>query len=1144
MKRILLTAMFLTLLCGAISLLDGAIPAGERQALIALYNSTGGDSWYHNTGWKAEPLAADGFALAGTEGTWYGVTVATNHVTKLSLRSNRLTGILPAEIGGLPRLQILDLGSNDLTGAIPPVIGDLTALQTLNFHSNDFTGPVPEGIGNLSRLEYLDLSLNELSGTLPTQLGHLSNLRDLRLSYNQFNGTIPSQIGNLANLEYLSLAANQLTGAIPSQIGNLSRIQFITLRENQLSGPIPAALGNLAGLKMLILSINQLSGAIPASLGNLASLSFLDISGNQLTGAIPDSIGNLANLVDLGLGGNQLTGAIPSSIFNLAKLEELNLSGNQIAGKLSSKVGNLTQLRYLALDHNQLSGAIPPQIGNLNNLDDLSLEHNRFSGPIPPQIGDLTGLTSLYLESNQLTGAIPVSMHNLHSLNNITYFEYCSGCTQIGNNGLYSNDAELTSFLNDKDEDWAANQTIAPANVLAATVDDSSIQLSWDAIPYIADTGGYRVFVATASGGPYTFYQQTADKTVTAMTVSGLLSGDRYYFVVRTRTEAHGDQLNTVDSEKSAEVSAATLPGAILVTSPAPGAQLQKGQSCPIAWSKVGTQNAEVRILLYKGTSLTLTISARTANDGAFDWTVPAALAKGSGYVIRVKTVDNLVKGDSGAFSIIVPSITVTAPAAGETWAMGTTRTVAWSRTGTQDANVRIQLLRDGLVKLGIAAAAENDGSFDWDIPTTLAKGQYAVKAITLDGKVKGTSKLFSIVTGVIRVTSPATGAQWFRGTAYDVAWTAEGVVNENVRIQLYKGTTLISTLSASMPTTVGTFSWTVPAAQAVGTNYAVKVTALDNKASARSGNFAVAADAGLALLAPNGDAPLRPNEPLAVRWTVDPDVLDVKLEFSRDNGGTFSTIADHVANTGRYDWLVPVRFTRNGIVRVSDASGRPWAGEGLLELAFRFRLAAQGDGPAFRLWFGNSKPKAPGCGFAAIDIGEREVGFGGLSMPIEPLAGGWHELKVRLDFRRDEAELRLDDRVLFANAALGTTREHHFEPALTLQAGREKDLDLALDDLAIDVVQLDEAGDEAQRFSVLRDDFERYDEANPMQSCWRGVNAADEKAGSWLDRETPGNKALRLRSAAGAPLLLLLPFSLPECVPFDISDRQLTVAP
>ena len=68
--------------------LAAAIPAEERTALIALYNNTNGDDWTNKTGWKTPPLDTDGFARPGTEGTWHGVTVNSDHVLYLSLAYN------------------------------------------------------------------------------------------------------------------------------------------------------------------------------------------------------------------------------------------------------------------------------------------------------------------------------------------------------------------------------------------------------------------------------------------------------------------------------------------------------------------------------------------------------------------------------------------------------------------------------------------------------------------------------------------------------------------------------------------------------------------------------------------------------------------------------------------------------------------------------------------------------------------------------------------------------------------------------------------------------------------------------------------------------------------------------------------------
>jgi hypothetical protein len=47
-------------------------PSKKRTVLIAFYNNTDGDNWPDNSGWKTHPLHFDGFAMPGTEGSWFG----------------------------------------------------------------------------------------------------------------------------------------------------------------------------------------------------------------------------------------------------------------------------------------------------------------------------------------------------------------------------------------------------------------------------------------------------------------------------------------------------------------------------------------------------------------------------------------------------------------------------------------------------------------------------------------------------------------------------------------------------------------------------------------------------------------------------------------------------------------------------------------------------------------------------------------------------------------------------------------------------------------------------------------------------------------------------------------------------------------
>ncbi|MCK5232485.1 MAG: hypothetical protein KAR13_19585, partial [Desulfobulbaceae bacterium] len=105
-------------LVSAVSVM-AAIPAIERAALIALYNSTNGDGWNDSSGWKNNNPEPDGFSEIGSEGSWKGVTVNNDHVITLDLGWNELTGTIPVELGNLTNLVRLYLSGNQLTGTIP-----------------------------------------------------------------------------------------------------------------------------------------------------------------------------------------------------------------------------------------------------------------------------------------------------------------------------------------------------------------------------------------------------------------------------------------------------------------------------------------------------------------------------------------------------------------------------------------------------------------------------------------------------------------------------------------------------------------------------------------------------------------------------------------------------------------------------------------------------------------------------------------------------------------------------------------------------------------------------------------------------------------------------------------------------------------
>lgn len=188
-----------------------AISASERQVLIDLYNSTAGDGWTHNNGWKT----GGNFSVPGTECTWYGVACDTggNRVTGLNLNDNNPVGPLPASLNTLTALEHLWANSGDLRGPLPS-LGGLSALREVSIqYQPDLTGPMP-ALAGLAALEDFYLNNTRVSGPIPP-LTALPALRVLSLGHNQLSGAIPS-LADLPALEVFHAADNQLSGTPPA----------------------------------------------------------------------------------------------------------------------------------------------------------------------------------------------------------------------------------------------------------------------------------------------------------------------------------------------------------------------------------------------------------------------------------------------------------------------------------------------------------------------------------------------------------------------------------------------------------------------------------------------------------------------------------------------------------------------------------------------------------------------------------------------------------------------------------------------------------------------------------------------------------------------------------------------------------------
>jgi hypothetical protein len=231
---------------------DRSTRVRERNALIALYEATGGTGWRASDNWVTD---SSGGRSEPCWDFWYGVTCDEHgHVIALELSDNRLVGSLPTALGDLWHLMKLDLSStssayhthvnvdtNALTGALPS-LAKATRLAEIEISGNQFQSLPDDLSSSWQTLRVLSAS-NNLLTTLPNELYKLSKLHTLELSFNAIKADLKvwsSDFGNLAEARYVHVDNNALYGDVTDDIIGMKKILVFDISHNpDLTGEIP-----------------------------------------------------------------------------------------------------------------------------------------------------------------------------------------------------------------------------------------------------------------------------------------------------------------------------------------------------------------------------------------------------------------------------------------------------------------------------------------------------------------------------------------------------------------------------------------------------------------------------------------------------------------------------------------------------------------------------------------------------------------------------------------------------------------------------------------------------------------------------------------------------------------------------------------
>jgi hypothetical protein len=229
-------------------------------------------------------------------------------------------------------------------------------------------------------------------------------------------------------------------------------------------------------------------------------------------------------------------------------------------------------------------------------------------------------------------------------------------------------------------------------------------------------------------------------------------------------------------------------------------------------------------------------------------------------------------------------------------------------------------------------------GSHTFKVPSTDASGHtfyewstgWTGTTLTVTSAGVYTAR-YTLVTAALSVTSPNGGQKWIRGTAHSLTWSSSGSPGAYVKIELMKSGLLNRVISSSTAND-GSYSWTIPSTQTLGTDYKIRITSTSNAAITDSSNSNFAIVAGtLTVTSPNGGQSWKRGTVHTITWSKSGSPGSyVKIELLK-GGVVNKVISSSTANDGSYSWTIPstqtagtdykIRITSTTYSSISDSS-------------------------------------------------------------------------------------------------------------------------------------------------------------------------------------------------------------------------------
>ncbi|HQI70990.1 MAG TPA: hypothetical protein PLT47_09585, partial [Bacteroidales bacterium] len=360
----------------------------------------------------------------------------------------------------------------------------------------------------------------------------------------------------------------------------------------------------------------------------------------------------------------------------------------------------------------------------------------------------------------------------------------------------------------------------------------------------------------------------------------------------------------------------------ITVTQPNGGELLYGCQTYNIKWTASGVSNwYDIHYSLNGGTTWTSVATNINITNNQYAWSVP--MINSSTVLVRVMDHQALTKRDSsnGYFTVQLP-INITSPDGSEVWQGLSTHTINWTPAGTSGFFNIFYSIDNGTNWITVATNV-NANNYIWNVPNnpspnSLVKVQDATTSCQFDVS----NAVFEISPATPVLNAPNGGEVWTINSSRNITWNTSSIATgSNVKLEwsVDNGANY-NLITASAPNT-GTYAWTVPNTPSgqcfirISNANGLLVNDISNSSFSViwPGNF---------ITSPNGGETWRSQNTHNITWDNTVFVSNVKIEYSVNNGSTWTSITSSTSNTGSYPWTIPfMTTTTQALIRITNTT-------------------------------------------------------------------------------------------------------------------------------------------------------------------------------------------------------------------------------